>query len=208
MVSNQCILSRLVVTIIWLSSCPHNIHSFQATLSHDELTCWQMLNHWSGKSKPLQGISVISQYRGDFSEWHPGKQSATRPTACATTRARTHIRARTHTHTYHLHLQFLDLFIQTLLPRLLAGVVRGAQLAVSPERGSFFPHPPEQTLGGLPANFHLYVFQIWDGLAGGAFVHRVFSVETGKKKKKKIKSITSFAVRGNCCPSSCESHFL
>lgn len=94
---------------------------------------------------------------------HPGKQeSATHP-------AGTYMRT---VDSYHLHLQFSYLFIQTLHPGLFTGLVREGQLGVCPERGRLFPHPPEQTLGGLPADFRLYVFEVWDALAYSTFVHR------------------------------------
>lgn len=92
-----------------------------------------------------------------------------------------------HTHTvhessYHLHLQFPDLFIQTLPARVLAGgVVGGGQLGVPPQRGRVFSHPPEQTLWGLPADFHLQVLQIWDGLAGRALIHLLQTEEIRKQ---------------------------
>lgn len=77
----------------------------------------------------------------------------------------------THISSYHLHLQFPDLFIQTLPPRVLAGLVRGGQRGVPTEGGRIFSHPPEQTFRSLPADFHLQVLQVRDGLADRDFVH-------------------------------------
>lgn len=93
-----------------------------------------------------------------------------------------HWRTHTQTHTsisYHLHPELPNLFIQTLPPSVLTGVLRGGHFGFSPERGRIFSHPPEQTLGSLPADFCLYVFQIWDGVVGSAFIHR-----TGACKEK------------------------
>lgn len=127
---------------------------------------------------------------------HLGKQeSATHP-------AGTYMRT---VDSYHLHLQFSYLFIQTLHPGLFTGVVREGQLGVCPERGRLFPHPPEQTLGGLPADFRLYVFEVWDALADSTFVHRHECFYTDKIRRTKI---TSFGFLGYCSLSSCESHFL
>lgn len=72
---------------------------------------------------------------------------------------------------YHVHPEFPDLVIQTLPSSICTGFLRVGQFAFSPERGRIFSHPPEQTLGSLPADFCLYVFQIRDGVAGRAFIH-------------------------------------
>lgn len=125
-------------------------------------------------------------------EPHPTR----RATSWAATRARTRTHARTHSytqtrtekrsklkHSYHLRFQFPDLLIQTLLPRLLAGVKRGALLGVDPAVGRLLPHPPEQTLGGLPADFYLYVFEIRDAVAASAFVHRAEKPESEREMR-------------------------
>lgn len=115
--------------------------------------------------------------------------------------ARTHSYTQTHTeretdlsklkHSYHLRLQFPDLLIQTLLPRLLAGVERGDLLGVGPAVGRLLPHPPEQTLGGLPADFYLYVFEIRDAVAAGAFVHRAEKPESERRERERCGTFTS-----------------
>lgn len=140
---------------------------------------------------------------------HPGKrESITSNNPSRHARACTHTHnAQTHVstrpwHSYHLHPQFPDLLIQTLLPRLFSGVESGAHLGVNSERGCVLAHPPEQTLGGLPADFYLNVFQIGDGLAGTAFLHRVRVSQT--KRSRRTETTSASSPLGNCC----WSHFL
>lgn len=99
---------------------------------------------------------------------------------------RTH--ARTHADTDHLRPQFPDLLVQTLHPRLLTGVLRGARLGIPSVGGRLLPHPPEQTLGGLSANFHFYVSQIWNGLTDSALIHGA----EGKRWPASLENVPSY----------------